>query len=532
MAYYKCGTIHPTQNSNVVVDTASGTIANFETPLAMPLLDAQIDVNAVQDLHGQSGAYPAGGSAQIWDEQWEVGYYSMDGRKVGSNGIRSKNPIPVTPNTTYYFNAPYNCRNALMFYDANGDFLSYKWVVHNNSFTTPDGCYSIAFDQSADYGNVYKNNISINYPATDTAYHPYSNICPIDGWDEINVGYVDFNQLSLPADTGRAWQGITPSFDNGVYTLSGEATNTYSNITQTITPVVDNIYLIGKVVVENPNNISFNWSFLNASKSPYTPGSSDTQWSVVKVVTQNGTSTGISGFDAGTDFTGVKFKVVCINLTQALGKEKANYIFSLPNYGVDIARQIFTKDYYPYNEGGTLVSLNDVNGKSVCPVDTIQLGNTYYGGRFIQDKNGKRKFEVTHERRPFSMGMADGLWSQATWGGGGTVYSRTLPCKSNELTTLTGAMSEIYKEVTPSSMFGRTEPAFCINGTLIRVRDNRFSTFDEWKEAVKDYYYTFVIETPIIIDLPDGTPFKSLPGVNTVFADTGDTAVKFRKIGE
>lgn len=65
MTYYKCGSIHPTQNSNVVVDTASGAIANFETPLAMPLLDAQVDANAVQDLHGQSGPYPAGGSAQI-----------------------------------------------------------------------------------------------------------------------------------------------------------------------------------------------------------------------------------------------------------------------------------------------------------------------------------------------------------------------------------------------------------------------------------------------------------------------------------
>lgn len=44
--------------------------------------------------------------------------------------------------------------------------------------------------------------------------------------------------------------------------------------------------------------------------------------------------------------------------------------------------------------------------------------------------------------------------------------------------------------------------------------------------------YTYPLETPFTIDLPDGTPFKSLPGVNNIFADTGDTAVKFRKIGD
>lgn len=49
MAYYKCGSIHPTQNSNVVVDTASGAVANFQTPLAMPLLKARFDFKATQE---------------------------------------------------------------------------------------------------------------------------------------------------------------------------------------------------------------------------------------------------------------------------------------------------------------------------------------------------------------------------------------------------------------------------------------------------------------------------------------------------
>lgn len=49
MAYYKCGSIYTTQNSNVVVDTASGAIANFETPLAMPLIETKFGVKATQE---------------------------------------------------------------------------------------------------------------------------------------------------------------------------------------------------------------------------------------------------------------------------------------------------------------------------------------------------------------------------------------------------------------------------------------------------------------------------------------------------
>lgn len=49
MAYYKCGSVYTTQNSNVVVDTASGAIANFKTPLAIPLPKIQFNFKATQE---------------------------------------------------------------------------------------------------------------------------------------------------------------------------------------------------------------------------------------------------------------------------------------------------------------------------------------------------------------------------------------------------------------------------------------------------------------------------------------------------
>lgn len=516
MAYYKCGSIHPTQNSNVVVDNVSGAIANFNTPLSLPLIETKFGVKATQDLNGQSGPYPAGGSAQIWDEETEFGTFDTEtGEKTPNNNLlRSVTPIPVSPNTTYLrrMNESLGCR--IFQYDSNMDFISQDVSSERLlTFTTANNCafINITFQKAA-------TDVGINYPATDTAYHPYSNICPINGWDEIKVGYVNFNQLARLDTSPR--QGLTATMDaDGVISLSGVTTNRYSNITKTITPLVNHIYFIIKSVISNPNNINFNWSFLNAVKSPYTPGTSETQYTLDKVVSESGASTGISGFAVDTDFTDVKIKVVCIDLTQALGKEKADYLHELGGAGVAIARQLFTKDYYPYNEGGTLVSLSDVNGKSVCPVDTIQLNNTYYGGRFIQDKSGKRKFVVTHEKAAYN--LADQHYTNENGFDGWIIYRATRAEQTPN--SPTGKLCNCCPEYKyADSTLGRPHYYISAGAFVMYLPENTYR--NGYLE------YAFPLETPFTIDLPDGTPFKSLPGVNNIFADTGDTAVKFGKI--
>ena len=529
MTYYKCGSIHPTQNSNVVIDTASGPIANFETPLAMPLLDAQVDVNAVQDLHGQSGAYPAGGSAQKWDEEWELGSIdNQTGQDTDNNNVyRSKNYIPVPQGENLYLFNGKSDTLGLRFYDSNKDFigsrafLTSKVMVYN-TYDLPEGTAYIRFINTST--NVYLNNVSINYPSTDTAYHPYANICPMNGWDEIKLGYVDFNQLARLDTSPR--QGITATMDaDGVISLSGVATNTYSNITKIITPLVNHIYFIIKSVVDNPNNISFNWSFLNAVKSPYITGTPETQYAIFKVVSESGASTGISGFAVDTDFTGVKIKVSCIDLTQLLGSDIANYLYSLSDYGATIIKQLLTKDYYPYNEGGTMVTLDSVNGEPTSQNAVINLNDTYYGGKLIQDKDGKRKFEVTHG----IVDIGELNWSRSnnagTWEGylfyfqiSDKVNGGNLKCSKYKY--------DIYSlQTMPDKRITRTG-----SSKYVYIRDDDYTTIDAFKNANIGEIILYELETPYTIDLPDGTSFKSLPGVNNIFADTGDTAVKFRKI--
>jgi len=336
----------------------------------------------------------------------------------------------------------------------------------------------------------------------------------ISGRSEIKVGYVDFNQLARIAPATS--MGATATIDNdGVISLSGVLTNSYTNITQPITVEADEIYLIGKVVVENPNNISFNWSFLNSAKTPSPSASAGTSWFVTKITSTTGPSTGLSGMTTGLDLTGIKIKIVCINLTKALGKEKADYIYSLPNYGIDVARALFTKDYYPYNAGGTLVSLNEVNDKVVCPVDVIALGGNYYGGHLTQDKDGHRQFVVTHailEKAVANMNNTDAYPGWRNSGAKNIVGAEVSSFFTGVLNVGNG-----YSINTKGS-----------NDIVYLPTGSYSMTQSQWIASYPDLIVQLLLPyaEPIIIDLPDGDPIITFNGINNIYADSGDASVE------
>ena len=86
----------------------------------------------------------------------------------------------------------------------------------------------------------------------------------------------------------------------------------------------------------------------------------------------------------------------------------------------------------------------------------------------------------------------------------------------------------MYTEVTASSMYSSNNDAICLNGTILRLRDNNSATFEDWKEATKNCEVVYPLATPIEVDL---TPpqISALLGVNNVWNDTnGNTTVKYK----
>ena len=118
-------------------------------------------------------------SINIWDEQWEIGSIHNDNGKdvVASNTIRSKNYIRVYPKYKYYCYVNHDSQSIkIVYYDQNKEYAGdYLWRGGSNmgTLTIPDNVHYIRFATRNIYGETYCNDISINYPHTDTSYHPY-----------------------------------------------------------------------------------------------------------------------------------------------------------------------------------------------------------------------------------------------------------------------------------------------------------------------------------------------------------------------
>jgi len=204
---------------------ASGSIATFDDGAGdVPLISCVADFMATQDLHGQSAPYPAGASPNKWNEEWELGTYStVDGRaSISENAIRSKNKIAVLPNTSYaFFNSTSNAQIRLYYYASDESFISYTAINAVNNvatFTTPENVAWINFAVGNSVTPVTTNNknLSINYPSSDTSYHPYSNICPIIPIDEINITRAGKNLIAgIIENAGIGASGV----------ISGSTTN-------------------------------------------------------------------------------------------------------------------------------------------------------------------------------------------------------------------------------------------------------------------------------------------------------------------
>ena len=162
----------------------SGETVTFESMTEADVTELTVGIEPVQDLsHGDpspSNICPITGHDEVrvtrtginvWDEEWEVGNITT----IGTNGtstdrIRSKEYIPVLPNTAYYRVSPNNIQS--LYYDSNKTFLSYG-IWGKGVITTPSKAHYVRFQVDPAYGTTYKNDICINYPSTDHDYHAY-----------------------------------------------------------------------------------------------------------------------------------------------------------------------------------------------------------------------------------------------------------------------------------------------------------------------------------------------------------------------
>ena len=209
--------------SAYATDTASGSEVSFADGADdIPVKSCIVNIEPVQSgsgdpspdnvrpISGWTGAQVVRSGVNVWDEEWESGFINNNGENEDNTFyFRSKNYIPIVPGATYYYKCPtsYSDYARFRYYDQNKQFVSQIGTSNlvNRQFTVPTDAYYMRFTtgEKIGAGVVYNHDISINYPATDTDYHPY---------------YGDVYSITFPAEAGTVYGGEL-DITNGTLTV-------------------------------------------------------------------------------------------------------------------------------------------------------------------------------------------------------------------------------------------------------------------------------------------------------------------------
>ena len=318
----------------------------------------------------------------VWDEEWEVGSISATtGENVTTTDrIRSKNYTKVVE-ATYYLKNGSNVGSAFVFcYDDEKNFLGLATRVNNaetsnvsnRQFVLRPNTAFIRFYMSNTYGTTYNNDICINYPSTDTEYHPYDGktihteikghytVTSTDNTPYLlkEVSGIDGDRLREKIIGGTvAWNQLVPTASRD-YINTG--TESYSSIMFFFRLNASPYTQFYSTSRSTAGLFAFVKKATATGKAEMIHNGSRTQMKFANNVdvVENHYYLGMINFtslDASTVGGVVAKDVQLFDLTQMFGSTIADYIYSLEqaNAGAGVAwfKSLFPNDYYPYDAG-------------------------------------------------------------------------------------------------------------------------------------------------------------------------------------
>jgi hypothetical protein len=182
-------------NPVVITDCAGGKARSLIT-----------EINAIQDLHGQSAPYVGGAGKN----KWPFGDFT---------GTYSNVPFTLAAGTYTVSKANHDVNCGLRFYYADGTSIAFTFFT-SETFTLTADVVKINYSSASDT----TVNFQLEEGSQATDFAPYSNICPISGRTAVAVDDVGKNVLPNTY-TGYTRNGITWTVDSeGIIDADGTAT--------------------------------------------------------------------------------------------------------------------------------------------------------------------------------------------------------------------------------------------------------------------------------------------------------------------
>ena len=394
--------------------SASGSVATFNTALAMPLVNGEFSIQAYQEGSGDP--------------------------------------------------APDNVRNIIPFNKLRIGMVNFNQITRNGNFSTLDG-----WGVSAGYGDISVNNNECVYTFTIIDNSWYQNS-------------LRYGMYMIP--THKYF------FSSDYYVTKPSNALIYN---------IGNAFYRNKILEVGWNRVQ---TIMNATFS--TEGNKSCYIGLVFCENYN--------YQVGDTY---KMKnVMCFDLTQLFGSRIADYLYNLESNqegaGVAIFKQLFYKDYYDYNVGGTWVSVASVNGDSYPDYAEVALGEEVFGGSYNSASGKKivnKKALVFTGNETWSFASSTQFF-YTTFYGLDIVGANSVVCTNGiKIILYANGICRIY--ISDNSQF--------IDSTTDM---NTIMT-----NGIKALYNTTPIETDI-----GSTPIETLIGNNTIFADTGDVDLTYKDL--
>lgn len=463
-------------------NTAEGEIATFDTPYAEPMVSLVADIDPIQDLHGYDRPWVGGGGKNKLDNSTvsslsnvtyqngvatEIEYDSRNRalfvlhaynngthvRKLGSSYGNIKQ-LPFTKDSTFnkisFGNSGAEKDAKLMLDVSNLSDGEYKWCFTPENYTT--------------HPFSWKDMMIVESSVTDYSYEPYTNICPISGWDSVDVSVAGKNLIDIEDGVIQTTQRNIGSvtIKAGTYTASGHLRRDDGGSCRIMVKVGD-----------NPINTSTTVSGASGGVSAYT-------------FTVEKTTVIEFGAQFLTDYDTMHYSQMQIELgTTATAYEP----YQGHTYTTTLPQTVY---------GGTLDVVSGVLTVDRAMVDLGSLNWSY--------SSTSQKFATTIANKKVRY-SAD-------------VGSKNVWCSALETV---GAISSVGVTVPDCVIF---ELAQISGSNVVCATNSAYTDVASFKTAMTGQTMVYFLATPTTIQLTP-TQIDSLLGRNNVWADSGDVTVEY-----